>query len=207
MALLLHEAPATIRSLTQQLQEGRLTLKVDVEHLENMDRVFDGVFNRLSSAIVMASLVIGSSIVVHANPKPHWYGTSIMGVIGFLISGVLKIVLGDKPRIGLEPESRRFLAAEPDSGFADPAVITVRVESRVFAADIAERILTVRKDQLAEPIRIEKAAALALTAEQKPIRSPYEPRALIAAQQRLIEPFGIRVDNYLPARAAGMTTA
>ena len=93
MALLLHEAPATIRSLTQQLQEGRLTLKVDVEHLENMDRVFDGVFNRLSSAIVMASLVIGSSIVVHANPKPHWYGTSIMGVIGFLISGVLGAIL------------------------------------------------------------------------------------------------------------------
>ena len=84
---------ATIRSLTQQLQEGRLTLKVDVEHLENMDRVFDGVFNRLSSAIVMASLVIGSSIVVHANPKPHWYGTSIMGVIGFLISGVLGAIL------------------------------------------------------------------------------------------------------------------
>lgn len=91
--LLLHEAPGTVRSLSQQLQSGRFSTRVSIDHIEGWEKQIALFSNRLSAAIVMASLVIGSSVVVHANPKPHWYGTTIMGVIGFLLSGIMGISL------------------------------------------------------------------------------------------------------------------
>lgn len=90
---LLREYPEFLRAFNRKLLDGNVGVKVSVDSIDNMNRVFDGVFNRLAAAVVLASLVIGSSIVVHANPKPHWYDTSIMGVVGFLMSGIFGIVL------------------------------------------------------------------------------------------------------------------
>ena len=64
-----------------------------VQGMTNLSKVFDGVFNRLAAAIVLAAMLVGSSIVVHANPKPHWYGTSIMGLLGYVISAVGGLLL------------------------------------------------------------------------------------------------------------------
>ncbi|MBP5640446.1 MAG: hypothetical protein J6X55_13260 [Victivallales bacterium] len=90
---MLREYPQTIRQFNRQLVQGKATLRVNADSIERMNVVFDSVFNRLASAVVLASMIIGSSIVVHANPKPHWYDTSILGVVGFLLSGIFGAVL------------------------------------------------------------------------------------------------------------------
>ena len=90
---LVHEYPKTLRQLNRQLLQGKVTFKVNVDSIEKMNTVVDNVFNRLASAVILASMIIGSSIVVHANPKPHFYDTSILGVVGFLLSGIFGAVL------------------------------------------------------------------------------------------------------------------
>ena len=49
--------------------------------------------NRLSFAIVIAALLIASSIVVHAGSAPQFHGYPLLGLGGFLAAGVLGVGL------------------------------------------------------------------------------------------------------------------
>ncbi|NLG15372.1 MAG: AarF/ABC1/UbiB kinase family protein [Lentisphaerae bacterium] len=89
----LEEMPRDVRQLFSQLLQGKLHFEHTLEGINKLIKVFNGAFNRLASAIVLAAMLVGSSIVIHANPKPHWYETSIMGLLGFLFSGLFGIVL------------------------------------------------------------------------------------------------------------------
>lgn len=90
---LMDDAPRDVRQLLKQLLHGKVHLEHTVQGMTNLSKVFDGVFNRLAAAIVLAAMLVGSSIVVHANPKPHWYGTSIMGLLGYVVSAVGGVLL------------------------------------------------------------------------------------------------------------------
>ena len=90
---LMDDAPRDVRQLLKQLLHGKMHFEHTVQGMTNLSKVFDGVFNRLAAAIVLAAMLVGSSIVVHANPKPHWYGTSIMGLLGYVISAVGGLLL------------------------------------------------------------------------------------------------------------------
>lgn len=92
-ARLVQDSPRMLHEFGRQLTEGRASMRLEVESIDKMNTVFNRVFNRLSSAIVLASMIIGSSIVVHANPLPHWHGTSIVGVVGFLLSAFFCMLL------------------------------------------------------------------------------------------------------------------
>jgi len=50
---------------------------------------FDRVSNRLAFAIVLASLVIGSSLIVLAGTPPKWHDIPVIGLAGFVIAGVM----------------------------------------------------------------------------------------------------------------------
>ncbi len=90
---LMDDAPRDVRQLLKQLLHGKMHFEHSVQGMTNLSKVFDGVFNRLAAAIVLAAMLVGSSIVVHANPKPHWYGTSIMGLLGYVISAIGGLLL------------------------------------------------------------------------------------------------------------------
>jgi len=56
-------------------------------------RELDRSSNRLSFAVVIAAIVIGSSIIVHAETGPHLLGYPLLGMVGFLAAAVLGIGL------------------------------------------------------------------------------------------------------------------
>jgi ubiquinone biosynthesis protein len=45
--------------------------------------------NRLVFAIVVAALIIGSSIVIHSHILPTIYGISVIGIVGFLLAAII----------------------------------------------------------------------------------------------------------------------
>jgi ubiquinone biosynthesis protein len=47
------------------------------------------VSNRISFAIVLAALIIGSSVIVHSSLPPLWNGIPIIGLAGFLVAGIM----------------------------------------------------------------------------------------------------------------------
>jgi ubiquinone biosynthesis protein len=49
--------------------------------------------NRISFAIVIAAIVVGSALVVHAGGGPLMLGYPSLGVVGFVVAAVLGIGL------------------------------------------------------------------------------------------------------------------
>lgn len=81
------EAPAEVRQILRNLQEGKLG---EIEHrgFEGFQAHLDRASNRLTAGIVVAALVIGSAIVTQAHLGPHWGGISLVGLGGFLFAGL-----------------------------------------------------------------------------------------------------------------------
>jgi len=49
----------------------------------------DRISGRIASAIVLASLIIGSSIIVLSNTPPKWHEMPIVGLAGLFIAAVM----------------------------------------------------------------------------------------------------------------------
>jgi len=49
----------------------------------------DQISNRISFAIIIAALIIGSALIVISKTPPLFYGISLIGIIGFLTAAVM----------------------------------------------------------------------------------------------------------------------
>jgi ubiquinone biosynthesis protein len=84
--------------LTRQLRaarRGKLSIHIDVAHLQRAAEQIDGAANRLSMSIVVAALIVGSSIVMSVPGNSTLWGPLLLGVLGFvgaLIGGLLLLL-------------------------------------------------------------------------------------------------------------------
>ena len=86
---LLRDLPEELRSILSQLRQGRMKLEFEHRGLAELKAALDQVSNRISFAIVLASLVIGSSLIILSGIPPKWHDIPIIGLIGFLLAGVM----------------------------------------------------------------------------------------------------------------------
>jgi len=86
---LLREIPRETRDILRLIRNGRLKLEFEHHRLEPLTAAMERVSNRMAFAVVLASLVIGSALIMHAGLPPTWYGIPIIGLAGFLIAGVM----------------------------------------------------------------------------------------------------------------------
>ncbi len=86
---LLRDLPEELRSILSQLRQGRMKLEFEHRGLSDLRVALDQVSNRISFAIVLASLIIGSSLIILSGIPPKWHGIPIIGLIGFLLAGVM----------------------------------------------------------------------------------------------------------------------
>jgi ubiquinone biosynthesis protein len=89
MAMTLEGLPDDLSPLYKTLKSGRLPADLTIRGFERMGQFLNQASYRLSFAIVLASLVIGSSLVMHAKLPPLWRGLPILGLAGFLGAGVV----------------------------------------------------------------------------------------------------------------------
>ena len=54
---------------------------------------FDKMINRLSFSLIIAGMIVGSSIIINSNPGPKIHGISIIGVVGYIVSAILGLWL------------------------------------------------------------------------------------------------------------------
>ena len=81
--------PNDLRPMYNMLRSGRLKSEFTLDGLEDLRQTVDRSSYRLSFAVVLASLVIGSSVVIHANIPPKWHDLPVLGLIGFLGAAVV----------------------------------------------------------------------------------------------------------------------
>ncbi len=80
------EFPYAARDIIRQLREGRLRIEYEHIGLEPVRRTLDHAANRMALAIVIAALVIGSSLVVLSRVPPLVADISIIGIVGYVIA-------------------------------------------------------------------------------------------------------------------------
>jgi len=88
-AELFRSAPAEMRDLLHLIKKGRLRIEFEHRGLDPVFRKMDQVVNRMVFGLVLAALVIGSSIVVLSNIPPKLYGLPLIGIAGFLAAGFM----------------------------------------------------------------------------------------------------------------------
>ena len=81
--------PADLKPLYNMLRSGKFKSEFSLEGLENLRQTVDRSSYRLSFAVVLASLVIGSSVVIHADIPPKWNDLPVLGLVGFLGAAVV----------------------------------------------------------------------------------------------------------------------
>lgn len=86
---LLKEIPGEFREILKLVRRGKVKMEFEHRGLESMLFTHDRISNRLAFAIVLASLVIGSSLIVLSGIPPKWHEIPVIGLGGFLIAGVM----------------------------------------------------------------------------------------------------------------------
>jgi ubiquinone biosynthesis protein len=86
---LLKEIPREVRGILKQAKEGKVKIEFEHKGLEPMLFTHDRTSNRIAFAIVLAALIIGSSLITLSNIPPKWNDIPIIGLAGFIIAGVM----------------------------------------------------------------------------------------------------------------------
>ncbi len=93
LAANLQNLPDDLTVLLEKIKDDKLKVNFEVEGLEDMRKTLQNASNRLTYAIIIAALSIGSSILMMAQIPPLFFGNSFLGLLGFLISGILGIAI------------------------------------------------------------------------------------------------------------------
>jgi ubiquinone biosynthesis protein len=85
---LLGGLPQDLTRLLRAARRGQLEIHIDVTHLKRVGNQLDSAANRLVVGIVVAALIIGSSIVMTVSGGPSLLGLPFFGLLGFLCAMV-----------------------------------------------------------------------------------------------------------------------
>jgi ubiquinone biosynthesis protein len=93
LLLLAKDLPYEIREIIDKLKNG--SLKINIEHngMEPLINKHEQISNRITIAIILASITVGSSLVILANVPPVWNGISLVGLLGFLAATIIGLWL------------------------------------------------------------------------------------------------------------------
>lgn len=83
------ELPNEVRRIVSQIKTGQARVNFRHEGLEPATNAFERSTNRLSFALVVAALIISSSLIIHSKVPPMLGDVSVIGLAGYLLAGVM----------------------------------------------------------------------------------------------------------------------
>jgi ubiquinone biosynthesis protein len=89
----LTDFPKDLLELSRSLRQKKLSFNLILKDLDRMLATHDQISNRIAFAIIIASLIIGSALIVISNMPPLFFGISVIGLAGFLAAGFLGVWL------------------------------------------------------------------------------------------------------------------
>jgi ubiquinone biosynthesis protein len=90
---LLKSIPEDLHDILTQIKQGKSRIRFEHRGLENFIFEMDRSSNRIAFSLIIASIIIGSSLIITTNLGPHLFGFSMLGLVGYTIAGVLGVWL------------------------------------------------------------------------------------------------------------------
>ena len=91
---LTEQLPQDLSRLLRNARQGRLNIGLEIQSLKRVGNQLDRAANRLSLSLIIAALIIGSSIVMTVGGGPTLLGLPAFGLLGFVGAGVGALWLG-----------------------------------------------------------------------------------------------------------------
>jgi ubiquinone biosynthesis protein len=85
--------PGHIRQIVEKIAEDHLRVEIEPVGLEPLYETISKTVNRLAFAVVVAAILISSSLVFRANAGPQVFGLSAFAIFGFFVAVVLGLYL------------------------------------------------------------------------------------------------------------------
>ncbi|MFP4383907.1 MAG: ABC1 kinase family protein [Spirochaetia bacterium] len=89
---LIQNMPGEIRGILKSIRDKKIGIDIGVSGLDPLRETLDRIGFRLVYGLVLASLLISSSLIVLANVGPTWREIPVLGLIGFIIGGVMGVI-------------------------------------------------------------------------------------------------------------------
>ena len=81
--------PAEARQFARKLNRGEARLGLEIRGLDRLTVELDRSTNRLAFALVIAAIIVGSSLVLTLDVGIKIYGLPLLGLVGYLFAGIL----------------------------------------------------------------------------------------------------------------------
>ncbi len=85
--------PSDMREIFSKTRKGNLAIGFEHRGLDRFINELDRSSNRISFAVVIAALIIGSSIIFQTGVGPKFFGYPVLGLAGFLLASIFGIWL------------------------------------------------------------------------------------------------------------------
>ena len=87
------DIPHQILNIIKKLEGGDLDLRFHLDKLDRLVNTLENSSNRLTTGIIVAALIMGSSMIITTGVGPLVFGFPVLGIIGYIISTVLGLGL------------------------------------------------------------------------------------------------------------------
>ena len=89
----INDMPSQMGQIMRKLKTGQLEIEFRHIGLEGLIRALDRLSGRVSFSLVIASLIVGSSLIMHVRAGPFIFGMPALGFIGYTLSVLFAIWL------------------------------------------------------------------------------------------------------------------
>jgi ubiquinone biosynthesis protein len=90
---MLKGVPFELYDLLKQFKSGKSKIGIDHRGLEPLIFGVERSSNRISFALIIAALIIGSSLIMMARSGPSLFGLPLLGLLGYAFAGLLGLWL------------------------------------------------------------------------------------------------------------------
>lgn len=85
----LKKIPNQLLSILNKVEKNQIKVTMKQEGLESLESEISTLTNKISLSLLVSSLIVGSSIVIHADIRPKMFGIPLLGLIGYLFGLII----------------------------------------------------------------------------------------------------------------------
>jgi len=87
------DLPFEVKRILQKSRKGEMSVELRHRDLDKLILELDRSSNRLSFAMIIAAIIVGSSLIIKLEIGYKVFGFSVLGLLGFLFAGILGVGL------------------------------------------------------------------------------------------------------------------
>jgi ubiquinone biosynthesis protein len=87
------QLPLRLSQIVEKIDRGELNIRFQHENLGGIRNTLENITNRLTFGIIIAALIVASSMIITTGVKPLLFGFPALGIIGYVVSGILGLWL------------------------------------------------------------------------------------------------------------------